>query len=163
MPEAVTIRTATGADRSALRGAIVELQDYERLLHDTRLPGEQIADAYLDWMLRRASTHGAVLVAELGGVFVGFAAGWIDVSENVAETPESNRCGYVSDVCVLPPFRGRRIATQLLDAVESHLRSNGITRLRITSLAANTAAQASYTRSGFRPYEVTYEKRLDAS
>ena len=41
----VTIRPAIPVARPHLREAIVELQDYERVLHMTRLPGEAVADA----------------------------------------------------------------------------------------------------------------------
>jgi ribosomal protein S18 acetylase RimI-like enzyme len=164
MPTPVTVRPATPADRPDLRAAVVELQDYERLLHATRLPGEQVADAYLDWMLRRAETAGAagaVLVAESGGEFAGFVAGWIEETVNIAETPDSNRFGHISDLCVMPAFRGRRIATRLLDGIERHLRRAGITRLRINALAANTSARASYERAGFAPYEILHEKLIE--
>jgi protein-L-isoaspartate(D-aspartate) O-methyltransferase len=156
------IRPATQADQPKLRQAIVELQDYERLWHATRLPSEQVADSYLDWMQRQAETQGAVLVAERGGRFTGFVAGWIEQTQNISETPDSNRFGYISDICVLPAFRGQRIATQLLDGIEQYLRRVGVTRLRITTLAANTSAQASYEHAGFLPYEILYEKVVDA-
>ena len=48
MTDALWIRPAMAADRDALRHALVELQAYERQLHATRLPPEQMADAYLD-------------------------------------------------------------------------------------------------------------------
>src|SRR5579862_8849021 len=102
MAEGLIIRSATDIDRQRLRQAIVELQDYERARHITRLPGEQIADAYLDWMLQKVKTGGAVLVAESGGFFVGFVAGWVEENDNIAETPDSNRVGYISDICVMP-------------------------------------------------------------
>jgi GNAT superfamily N-acetyltransferase len=158
---AESIRSANATDRPRLRQAIVELQDYERMHHETRLPGEQVADAYLDWMLHRAEAHGAVLVAESNCILVGFVAGWIEESENVGETPDSNRVGYVSDICVMPAFRGHRIAAQLLEGIERHLAKFGITRLRINSLAANKSARASYERAGFAPYEIVYEKMID--
>ncbi len=154
------IRQATVADRSHLRQAIIELQDYERLQHITRLPGDQVADAYLDWMLDRAKSCGAVLVADSNSVFAGFVAGWIEQSQNIGETPDSNRVGYISDICVMPAFRGRRIATQLLKEIERHLAAFGIARIRINSLAENKSAQASYKRAGFTPYEIVYEKAL---
>jgi ribosomal protein S18 acetylase RimI-like enzyme len=113
--ERVIIRLATAADRAHLRQAIIELQDYERLQHTTRLPGQQVADAYVDWMLGRADSCGAVLVAESNSIFAGFVAGWIEQNENIGETPDSNRAGYISDICVMPAFRGRRIATRLLE------------------------------------------------
>jgi hypothetical protein len=40
------------------------LQEYERMRHPTRLPGQQIADPYLRWMRQRAEAAGVVLVAE---------------------------------------------------------------------------------------------------
>jgi ribosomal protein S18 acetylase RimI-like enzyme len=101
----LTIRPAAPADRPRLRQAIVELQEYERLRHVTRRPGEQIADPYLDWMQRRAETAGVVLVAERGECFAGFVAGWIEETANIGETADSNRFGYVSDICVMPASR----------------------------------------------------------
>jgi ribosomal protein S18 acetylase RimI-like enzyme len=157
----LVIRPATPDDRPQLRRAIIELQEYERRRHPTRLPGEQIADAYLDWLLARAAAaDGAVLVAESGTSFAGFIAGWIEESAHLAETPDSNRIGYISDVCVMPASRGRRIATQLLDGIEAYLRPAGVTRLRITTLAVNASARASYEHAGFVPYEVLYEKLI---
>ncbi len=145
-------------DAPALRSAIVELSEHEHRLHPTRLPGEQIADAYLAWMQQRAAEGGAVLVAEVGGAFAGFVAGWIEVGSEIAETPDSNRFGYISDICVMPAHRGRRVANSLLGAIEQHLARAGIRRLRIASLAGNAPARKSYERAGFLPYEILYEK-----
>jgi ribosomal protein S18 acetylase RimI-like enzyme len=55
-------------------------------------------------------------------------------------------------------YRGQRIALRLLESLEQHLRRAGVTRLRIASLATNTAARATYERGGFVPYEIIYEK-----
>jgi ribosomal protein S18 acetylase RimI-like enzyme len=161
MSAPLIIRPAGRADDPQLRQAVVELQEYERIRHATRLPGEQIADAYLDWMLWRAESDGAVLVAEIGGELAGFVAGWIEGTANIGETPASNRFGYISDICVMPAFRGRRIAVQLLDGIEQYLRRAGVARLRINALAVNTSAQASYEHAGFAPYEILYEKLID--
>lgn len=160
MVESVIIRLATAADRSHLREAIIELQDYERLQHTTRLPGAQVADAYVDWMLGRAESCGAILIAESNSIFAGFVAGWIEQSQNIGETADSNRVGYISDICVMPAFRGRRIAAQLLEEIERRLAGFGIARIRINSLAENKSARASYERGGFAPYEMVYEKTL---
>jgi ribosomal protein S18 acetylase RimI-like enzyme len=143
MSASLTIRPVTAADWSELRKAVVELQDYEHRLHTTRLPGERIADAYLDWMPGQSESNGAVLVAERDGNFVGFVAGWIETTENVAEAPESNRFGYISDICVLSAFRGQRIASRLLASIEQYLQRAGAVRLRINALALNTSARTS--------------------
>lgn len=154
----VTIRPAKTSDRPALRLAIIELQEFERRFHQTRLPGEVIADAYLDWILQKAAENGAVLVAEINGLVIGFVAGWVEHTDNIAETADSNRVGYISDICILPPHRGHRIAGQLLRALSEHLGAAGVTRIRIGSLADNRSARASYERAGFMPYEIVYEK-----
>jgi ribosomal protein S18 acetylase RimI-like enzyme len=153
--DGLNIRPATASDRPDLRAAIVELHEHERRLHNSRLPGEETGDVYLAWMLAAAQQDGAVLVAEVGGAFAGFAAGWIAQDDVIEETPDSNRHGYISDVCVLPPFRGRRVASKLLEAVEARLRRSGVSRMRLSALAANAAARRVYERSGYTLYEET--------
>src|ERR1700693_2364890 len=85
-------------------------------------------------MLGRAESCGAVLVAESNSIFVGFVAGWIEQNESIGETPDSHRGGYISDICVMTAFRGRRIAIRLLEEIERHLVGFGIARIRINSL-----------------------------
>jgi ribosomal protein S18 acetylase RimI-like enzyme len=160
MPDDIRIRRAGPADRAALRDAIIELQEYERRLSDTRRPGEEIADAYLARMESRAAEGGAILIAETDGAFIGFIACQLHELDCIAETPDSNRFGYVSDICVLPDWRGRRTAALLLEAAEQHLAAHGITRLRINALANNTSACRSYENAGFVAYEVLYEKSV---
>jgi ribosomal protein S18 acetylase RimI-like enzyme len=154
----LSVRLAQASDKAALRAAVVELHEVEGRFHDSRRPGEETADAYLAWMLAEAAPDGAVFVAEAGGVFAGFAAGWIVQEDYIEETPDSNRFGYISDVCVLPAFRGRRIAARLVEALEVRLSLNGIKRIRLSALAANKAARTSYERLGYAAYEIVYEK-----
>jgi GNAT superfamily N-acetyltransferase len=136
------------------------MQDYERRLHETRVPGGSAAEPYFHWLQERVFQGGELLIGELDGNFAGFVAGWIEQAASITETPDSNRFGYISDVYVLPAYRGKRIATQLLKAIESRLARSGITRLRINALANNKSAWTSYERSGFRAYETMHEKRL---
>jgi ribosomal protein S18 acetylase RimI-like enzyme len=111
-------------------------------------------------MLSSADGGGLVLVAKDEDDFVGFAAGWIEHEENVAETSESNRFGFISDICVLSDYRGKRIANQLLEAIIAHFASAGIARVRLGVLAANRSARLAYERAGFQPYEMIYEKTI---
>jgi predicted N-acetyltransferase YhbS len=150
------IRPATTADRAHLRQAIVELQEHERRLHCSRLPGEQIADAYLAWIESQTMANGSLLVAEIEGRF----AGWIEDDDAIAETQDSNRFAYVSDIFVASLYRGRGIAGRLLGAIERELARPGIARLRIATLAANTSARRAYQRAEFSKYEIVYEKLI---
>ena len=158
--DCIVIRRAELSDRPNLLNAVAELQNYERELHEARLPGEQIADAYTRWMLSGAEGSGLVLLAENADEFVGFAAAWIEQVENVAETSDSNRFGFISDICILSKYRGKRIANQLLEAIISHFDSAGITRVRVGVLAANRSARLAYERAGFQAYEMIYEKTI---
>jgi ribosomal protein S18 acetylase RimI-like enzyme len=158
----VVVRLAMPGDLPDLRSAMVELQEHERRLAATRLPGEQIADPYLARLQREAAQkRGAIFVVESDGIFAGFAAGWIIERDDIPETEDSNRFGYLSDICIMPAFRGKRIAHQLIAAMERHFASAGVTRFRLFALAANTPARASYENAGFAPYEILYEKLLD--
>ncbi|HEV2547938.1 MAG TPA: GNAT family N-acetyltransferase [Stellaceae bacterium] len=158
---AMTIRQARASDSADLRRAFIELQEAERTLHDSRLPGEAVAGAYLEWLAAQVRENGgAIFVAHEDGIFRGFIAGWIVADDHLIETPDSNRFGLISDLCVLEAARGRGIAQQLLAAAERQLAQHGVTRLRIGALAANAAARAAYLKYGFSPYEIVFEKRV---
>ena len=147
----VVIRPAEATDLPDLRLAMVELQEHERRLNPTtRLPGKQIADAYLTRLRREvAEKHGAIFVAERDGVFAGFAVGWIVERDHIPESADSNRFGYLSNICVMPAFRRQRVARRLLAALERHFASAGITRFRLFTLAANASTRAAYESAGF--------------
>lgn len=58
----------------------------------------------------------------------------------------------------MPAYRGQWIAHQLLRAIEQHLGRAGVTRLLLSTLAANASARRSYESAGFTPCEIIYEK-----
>lgn len=157
----LSIRAVTASDHNDLRGGLIALQEYECALHETRLAASAVADPYLTWMLRQvAEKEGICLIARRSGDFIGFVTGWIEVAENPAETEDSTTFGYISDICILPAWRGQHVSGLLLAAVEHHFAAHSIRRLRISTLAANQPALAAYRSAGFHPYEVTLEKIL---
>jgi ribosomal protein S18 acetylase RimI-like enzyme len=142
---------------------MVELQEHERRLSPTRLPGERIADAHLVRLQQEvAERQGAIFVAESESAFAGLAVGWIIERDHIPESRDSNRFGCLSDICVMPAFRRKRIAHRLLDAPERHFASAGVTRFRLSALAANAPARATYESAGFSPYEILYERLVDS-
>jgi len=158
------IRPYRETDRAAVIAAEIDMQEYERTLHDTRLPGAGVMDAYLDRLLQEvAAQSGALLVAEENSRLVGLVACTVVEDDAVQETADSNVHGYVNDIYVVPERRGSGLAQALLRAAEDHLASTGITRVRINVLAANAMARRAYEKHGFKPYEVMYEKRLRRS
>ena len=109
MARDITVRPATATDHGALRAAIIDLQEYERALHDSRRPGITIADAYvIDLEQRIAERQGLIVIAEASGRFAGYSAGWVQQDDTLAQTPDANRYGYVFDCYVIPAKRGPR-------------------------------------------------------
>ena len=58
----------------------------------------------------------------------------------------------VHDIAVLPAWRSRGIAQQLLAAAEAHARAQGCCKLTLEVLSNNTRAQNAYQRFGFALY-----------
>jgi ribosomal protein S18 acetylase RimI-like enzyme len=160
-PLSIVLRDATPEDRPFLLDAIAQLNDHERALHDTRLPGAEIAEMYFAKIHDAIATdHGGIVVAFHGDRRVGYMACRIETGGSVAETADSNVFGYVSDVFVSADLRGRDIAAILLAEAERRLRPHGVTRIRLSSLAMNHQAVRAYRKFGFADYEVTLEKRI---
>jgi len=160
----VRIRPYEPRDRADVVAAEADLQEFERKLHDTRIPGDVAAEPtfrLLESLIN--ANEGEMFIEEEDGAFVGYAADFILRDENPAETEDSNVCGYINDVYVVPDRRGRGIASLLLGAVEDYLRAKGLARLRINTLVDNESAKRAYVKHGFEPYEVMMEKRLKRS
>jgi ribosomal protein S18 acetylase RimI-like enzyme len=155
----LSLRSAGPADHENLKLGLVALQAHECALHDSRLAPDATAEPYLAWMMRQvAAADGLCLVAHLQECFVGFVAGWVEKAVNPAETEDSSTFGYISDICLLPRWRGLGLSAPLLAAMERHFADRAIRRMRISSLANNQAALGAYRSVGFQPYEVTLEK-----
>ena len=158
------IRPYTPADHDWVLQSEVELQEHERALHDTRLPGLPYTRDYLAMLWDvRAENQGAMLIAENAqGERVGLVAGHIVDQPWPMETRDSTRYGYVSDIFIKPEARGSGLAKALLDSIAAHLHRADptLSRLRINVLAVNRIACRAYEKAGFTPYEITYERLL---
>jgi GNAT superfamily N-acetyltransferase len=158
------IRPYTPADYDWVLQCEVELQEHERAIHDTRLPGLPHTRDYLAMLWDElAESHGIMLIAENAqGERLGLVAGHIVDEPWPMETLDSTRYGYVSDIFIRPEARGGGLAKALLDAIAAHLHrvDPTLTRLRINVLAVNRVACRAYEKAGFTPYEVTYERLL---
>jgi ribosomal protein S18 acetylase RimI-like enzyme len=158
------IRPYAPTDHDWVLQCEVELQEHERALHDTRLPGLPHAQDYLAMLWGTlAQDQGLMLIAEdAAGERAGLVAGHIVDQPWPMETGDSTRFGYVSDIFIKPQARGNGLARELLDAIAAHLRQAdpGLTRLRVNVLAVNRVACRAYEKAGFTPYEVMYERLL---
>jgi ribosomal protein S18 acetylase RimI-like enzyme len=161
-PAEPMLRPYRAADYAGVLRGMHDLQDYERALHPGRREAAEVAETYLQRLLRRvAERSGAIFVAEHGGAVIAFIACYVKDTESLIETAAYSRYGYVSDLDIAAEWRGRGLAQRLLAAAEQHLARCGVTRLRIGVLAANIAAQRAYAKFGFVPYESELEKSID--
>ncbi|HEV8389990.1 MAG TPA: GNAT family N-acetyltransferase [Dongiaceae bacterium] len=154
------IRPYVASDRAAVIDALIGLQEHERAMHDTRLPGDGNTDVYFDRLLEELTAKaGGIFVAELAGRFAGIVAGFVEAYDVVLETSDSCIYGYCSDIYVAPEHRGTGLAQTLLDVLERHLAAQApIARFRVNVLVVNRIACRAYERAGFVPYELMYER-----
>jgi ribosomal protein S18 acetylase RimI-like enzyme len=144
--------------------ALMELQAHEYALSDTRkAPSIQVCEEYFLVLLKNIDTqNGKIFVCLQDDVFNGFVSYYIEQNEVVFEEDNSNIYALISDICVLKNFQNQGIAGHLLDKVFDHLNSsNFVGRVRVNSLANNVSAIRAYEKYGFKPYEITYEKKVN--
>jgi len=83
---------------------------------------------------------------------------------NVTITPEEEEGVWsMSNVAVLPEYRGRGIGGQLVDVAIAHIRRRGGRRIFLDVRHDNALAVALYQRRGFICYDTTYEMGLPAT
>ena len=157
---ALVVRSAVRDDLPALGRLGAELM---RLHYDfdRRRFLEPLADApegyawFLGTQLREADVR--VTVADDAGRILGYAY--------VAIEPRSwqmllDEAGVIHDVIVDPPFRGRGVATALIEDAFAWFRSRGIKRVVLHTAQANVSAQRLFEHLGFRRTMVEMTKEL---
>lgn len=95
--------------------------------------------------------------------FTGFV--WVEDGKmvgNVTLTQENDTLGIwaMSNVAVLPEFRGRGIAGQLVDVAIEHVRRSRGTRIVLQVRACNQPALALYQHRGFTRFDTMHELDL---
>jgi ribosomal protein S18 acetylase RimI-like enzyme len=151
----MTIREYNPTDRGVVVAHIVEFQEYERLREPGYTPGVEMADTYLDALLRLAAT-GKMLVAEEDGLIVGYSCFYVDWADCMQEFQQVK----ISDVYLAPAQRGKGIGRKFLEAAEAFGKENGIEELALNVLWKNVEAQAMYKKCGFREFDVVMVKPI---
>lgn len=151
-------------DAAGLRECFVALQDHEHDMYPDAPAGEAIADEYLAWMFERVGKFdGAVLVASDGdGTLIGFATVLARVPRSDPDDPDPSHA-FLSELSVMPAWRGRGVGAALIEASEKFSRERGARVLRVTVVADNDGAQRLYARQGFEPVQLMLQKALPGS
>jgi ribosomal protein S18 acetylase RimI-like enzyme len=154
------IREYRPEDAAGVEECFVVLQEHERGVEPLRARGEDVCKPYLEFMFKRVEERGgAVFVVEAEGRIVGFACLWLRNPEDVMMNVPGEYA-VVSDLVVLPEFRGRRLGYELLRTAEDYARAHGATRLKIGVLARNESARRLYVNFGFEESAVFLSKEL---
>lgn len=80
------------------------------------------------------------LVIEADGQVIGYAGMWVILDE-----------AHVTNVAVLPAFRGRRFGERMMRALIDKARSRGARRMTLEVRPSNAAALGLYGKLGFAP------------
>jgi ribosomal-protein-alanine N-acetyltransferase len=152
----------TEADRTAVIAGNIDLQETERAVSEFCLPGEDIGEKYLDYLLKLNNENsGAILVAKIDGKVVGFIGCRIEYDESVTTTAESNTFSYISDAWTHPEHRKQGIFKALNKAAEDYFKQfSHITIVKLNVLARNLPAIAAYEGTGYNTQELTLVKRI---
>lgn len=155
-----TIRQFVAEDLPALKNCFVELQEFERELVSHRLPGEEIADRYIQALLQRKKENSAeIFVAEVEGKAVGFLS--VLLSEKLdADLNEPIELAYLSDIVILKEYRKFGIGEALVKRAEQYAVSKNAMYLSANVLANNMGGRALYGKAGFNEYELFMLKKL---
>jgi len=147
----LTIRPYTPADYDWVLQCEVGLQEHERAIHDTRLPGLPHSRDYLAMLWDElAEGHGIMLIAETPrGERLGLVAGHIIDAPWPMETRDSTRYGYVSDIFITAEARGRGVGGWTVDAFLGWLAGVGVRSVIASVRPDNEPSLAIIRKLGF--------------
>lgn len=95
----VSIEFYAESDKDELIALISDLQEVERAITDTCRPGPEISEAYFKNIQEKIENkQGAIFIVKNEDTILGFISCWIEEDDNITETKESNKYGYISDI-----------------------------------------------------------------
>lgn len=149
MSEEITIRPARRDDIPAVAKLAAKLVHQHHAFDPQRfLMHEQVEEGYAWWFGKEIEREEVALLAALrGDAVVGYAYGRMEERD---WNQLLDACGALHDIWVEESERRHGVATQLVEAMVAALTAKGAPRVVLHAAAQNTAAQALFTRLGFR-------------
>jgi ribosomal protein S18 acetylase RimI-like enzyme len=149
-------------DALQLERCFAELQAVELAIEPNRADPMSIAKPYLAHLIQQCREQdGVIFVAEADGAIVGLVCIFARVDSGSLIEVE-REYAYISDLVVLPAWRGQGIGRALLRRAEEYAAQQGAAVLKVDVLAANADAWAVYRAAGFQEHEIRLQKRLDS-
>jgi ribosomal protein S18 acetylase RimI-like enzyme len=124
-----------------------------------------MSDSHMVQDMREAALLGGLVWMASGARFGGFV--WVEDNRIVgnitlSQDPHIWSHWFISNVAVLPDYRGRGIASRLLDRALEHIRANHGRRVRLQVRQDYKTAFGLYVRRGFTTFDTMYELCLAA-
>lgn len=143
------VRKATHADIPALGrlGAMMLRMHHEFDPRRFIAPRPGTEQGYGGFLGSQIDGDAALLVAEDGGVVVGYAYGHVEGFDYMSLRGPA---GIIEDIIVDPAHRGRGIGAALLDAITDAFESRGAPQVVLSTAVQNESAQRLFERAGFR-------------
>jgi ribosomal protein S18 acetylase RimI-like enzyme len=154
---AVTVRRAMEADVAAIVELWHDLQEANRG-YDKRLAVKPSAREWYESFIRLQLEHenAMIAVAVLDGKVVGYGFGQIMQRPTLAD----GDCGYIADLSVASPARGRGIGRRLFLEIRSWFYANGVRHIEVQVVRNNPASQAFWRKMGFGEFLRTLRSDL---
>lgn len=153
-----TIRRAKVSDIATIQAFGSKLLNYERENYDSSLDenwafSDEAKIKYLD-----AIQNKYVSIAEIGGQPVGFLIGNIitPMSNDARQIKQAN----LQNIYVDEDVRNTGLGKRLIEDFKEYCKSNDVTRLNVSVLAANTIATDFYYNNGFKPRSLNLFQEL---
>lgn len=152
--EIISIKNYSIEDKELLIQFIEDLQDYlvqiDPLKRLRRLP--LYGQKYIADLLKKIKeNNGAIFIARIESVPVGFIAGTIKIQdeENLLECIPT-KAGRVQELIVSEKHRGKKIGSQLMQKIEEYFQQQNCTIVRVEVFEPNESAHNFYKKLEYR-------------
>jgi len=121
---------------------------------------DEAKQRWIDYMVKAyMEDPESILLAEDEGVIIGFIAS--RSYDPPLKLKGFDRYAAITDLYVLPEYRGRGIGRMLMERCLSRLKSRGFTKVRLSVWVGNRKAIRLYRSLGFKPRVIVMEKDLE--
>lgn len=153
------IREYTHADINAVKACLNDLQDFHYIMDPHRLTGIEVANEYLGKLLDRCDANkGKIFVVEINQEVVGMIA--VIIEEDKINKSRLKKHALITDMIILPEYRGGGISRELISRAEEYVKSKGLSVIQASVLLYNSKALKVYTRNGFTEHEIILRKNI---
>jgi len=154
-----TIREYHQQDIDDLKELITQLQDFERLIDPQRLEGMKIAHDYLQHLMDTCEKEeGKIFVVELDGNIVGMLS--VLIEEHKTHRKKTARIAEISDLMIMPAYRGRGISKELIAEAEKYAKTQNVAVIQTAILHSQEDLKNHFLRNGFGEFEVVLRKKI---